>query len=140
MNERTRWATYYLISFCLEAFIFALYARGLPVSLNHTEAYIFLLDAILSFIFLFPFFIVTWIGFGGTHRPICRAIGTGFLFWVLLTDPNLIIASANIFTNARLLIYLFDVAVGLLFSDSSVSPTHTEFSRLSSPAYPHCIS
>lgn len=110
MSDRRRWTLYYLFAFCIETFIFGLAVHQLKPW--ESFEYTFLVGGIFSFIILFPFYVVTWLG-TGSLKNIKRAVGTGFLIWTLIIAAHTVIWITGVFQSTRLLVYLSDVLIGL---------------------------
>ena len=112
MTGRTKWTALYLLLFCLQSLI-AYYITGMTgLEFSDSSEYRLFLALLFSSITILPFFILTWIGFSKpTHKKL-QAIGSGFLIWILLTDINVVLGLSGL-QHAPLLVYLFDVLVGL---------------------------
>ena len=114
MTERTKWSVYYLLTMCLEVVIFAASVHAKAVAQGLSSPMVLIGSAVLSAVILVPFYIVTWTGFSKRGRFIQRAIGTGFLLWILIIDVHLLISLfLGISSDTIFLIYAFDVAIGL---------------------------
>jgi membrane protease YdiL (CAAX protease family) len=112
MQKRNRWVFAYLIVFFIEMLIITLYAHTVQPRYYILSPYLFILSSLASFILLFPFFIIMWLGYSKPEKIWKRAIGRGYLIWILCMTIPLIMSVLGVFSENGFFLYFLFVMAG----------------------------